>query len=55
MKKLKESFKKRMAFIKQKKEHYLEYNKLYNDFLSYEAFRLKIDLESFILRNYIFI
>lgn len=38
--------------MKQKKEHYLEYNKLYNDFLSYEAFRLKIDLESLILRNY---
>ena len=52
MKKLKKSLKKRLAFIKQKKEHYLEYNKLYNDFLSYEAFRLKIDLESFILRNY---
>ncbi|GLI55603.1 hypothetical protein PM10SUCC1_11170 [Propionigenium maris DSM 9537] len=52
MKKLKNSLKKRLAFIKKKREHYFEYNKLYNDFLSYEAFRLKIDLESFILRNY---
>lgn len=52
MKKLKKSFKKRFTYIKQKKEHYFEYNKIYSDFLSYEAFRLKIDLESFILRNY---